>query len=52
MNALELVQREYDYLRVREGKDFFLALARYVNALHGDATSTALLGSMNWPKRT
>lgn len=31
----EFAGREYEYLRRQEGRDFFLALARYVNALHG-----------------
>jgi len=31
----DFVQGEYDYLRARQGRDFFLALAPYANALHG-----------------
>jgi hypothetical protein len=31
----EFAGREYEYLRRQEGRDFFLALATYVNALHG-----------------
>ncbi len=32
---IEFAGREYDYLRRQEGRDFFLALAPYVNALLG-----------------
>jgi hypothetical protein len=32
---IRFVQGEYDYLRAREGRDFFLALAPYANALNG-----------------
>jgi hypothetical protein len=33
--AAEFAGREYEYLRRQEGREFFLALAPYANALHG-----------------
>jgi hypothetical protein len=32
---IEFAQGEYDYLRAREGREFYLALAPYLNALRG-----------------
>lgn len=43
---IEFAQGEYDYLRGRERADFFLALAPYLNALHGKRSLRKIIGKL------
>lgn len=46
MADADFVQGEYDYLRARQGRDFFLALAPYVNAIHGHSNVREILSAL------
>jgi len=45
-SLIELVQGEFDYLVGRDGREFFLALTRYANALHGKRRTRKLLSAL------
>jgi hypothetical protein len=50
--AAEFAAREYEYLRRQEGRDFFLALAEYANALHRKQRIKHVLRSIERETRT